>query len=116
MMKRRTIICTLILFCMVNSTFVLAEPSGNSTQTISTEWFENFLGDILTGASEGAARFASMALRVVVRVISTTYGLLAIVGALLWASNIDRNSGKRLIIGSLILLIVAECATPLIGT
>jgi hypothetical protein len=113
-MKLRTTIF-IMLFISAMPAVAIAEPVGNQTQTITADWFDNFVQGILSGAAEGAARFGIMVLRAVVNIISATYGLLAIAGAILWASNIDRQLGKRLVIGSVILLIFAEFAIPFIG-
>lgn len=108
-----------------------AQPDGNSTTPavgnsttpsignytappMTFEWFGHFIDGILSSASEGAAQFASLAARTAIRMISAIYGPLVLMGLLLWATGIERQLGRRLIIGSVILLVVAE-SVPLLG-
>ncbi|MBO3804230.1 MAG: hypothetical protein JTT11_10270 [Candidatus Brockarchaeota archaeon] len=116
-MKLKLVKAVPILICAFASAIpaALCEPAGNQTQALTADWFENFIEGVVSGAAEGAARFGAMALRAVVRVISSIYGLLAVAGAVLWASGIDRQLGKRLVLGSAVLLVVAEFAAPLAG-
>lgn len=124
-MKRSAIISLLCSICLVSSLGVAsADPVGNNTTTpaignytappATPEWFANFIDNILTTAGEGAARFASLAAKTALRIISAIYGPLVLIGVILWATRINRQLGKNLIFGSVILLIVAECA-PLLG-
>jgi len=96
---------------------------GNATTTaignytappMTPEWFGGFIDGILSAASEGAVRFASLAARTAIRIISAIYGPLVLIGLLLWATGFERQLGKRLILGSVILLVVAE-SVPLLG-
>jgi hypothetical protein len=115
-MKRDAIVLSSVLLCL-SLAFIpaFADPASNSTAPPATaEWFDNFVNGILTAAVEGAARFASLAGRTAMRIISAIYGPLALIGVLLWAADVDKQIGKRLILGSIILMIVVE-AIPLLG-
>jgi len=131
-MKRASTICLLGLLSLALFHWsASAEPPENSTTPaignattpavgnytappITPEWFGNFIDGILSSASEGAARFASLAARTAIRIISAIYGPLVLIGLLLWATGFERQLGKRLILGSVILLVVAE-SVPLLG-
>jgi len=123
-MKRASTICLLGLLPLALSQLsASAGPAENSSTPavgnytsppITPEWFGDFIDNILSAASEGAAQFASLAMRAAIRTISAIYGPLVLIGLLLWATGIERQLGKRLILGSVILLVVAE-GVPLLG-
>jgi len=132
-MKRASTIITILLglLPLMFNWSAFAQPDGNSTAPsignyttpsignytappMTPEWFGHFIDDILSAASEGAAQFASLVTRTAIRMISAIYGPLVLIGLLLWATGIERQLGRRLILGSVILLVVAESA-PLLG-
>ena len=122
-MKRALKICMLGLCLALSHWSASAGPVVNSTKPaignytappMTPDWFGGFIDGILSAASEGAARFASLAARTAIRIISAIYGPLVLIGLLLWATGIERQLGKRLILGSVILLVVAE-SVPLLG-
>jgi len=136
-MKRASAIFTILLGLLFFLPLVpynwsaSAQPEGNSTAPavgnsttpsignytappMTFDWFGHFIDDILSSANEGAAYFASLAARSAIRIISAIYGPLVLMGLLLWATGIERQLGRRLILGSVILLIVAE-SVPLLG-
>jgi len=130
-MKRASTIITILLPLILCHLSASAQLEGNATALsvgnyttpsvgnytappLTPEWFGHFIDDILSAASEGAAQFASLATRTAIRIISAIYGPLVLIGLLLWATGIERRLGRRLILGSVILLIVAE-SVPLLG-
>jgi hypothetical protein len=124
-MKRSAIVGLLCAICLAPSLgMAFAGPlDGNATipaignytaPPFTPEWFSNFIDSIFTAVGEGAARFASLAARTALLIISAIYGPLVLIGMILWATGIDRQLGKRLIFSSVMLLIVAE-SVPLLG-
>lgn len=108
-MELRKVVIFLPIIILASSTFLVnkARCEGDSNEGIQ-EKFQEAIGGWIKLFETNLQWFSSAMLEFMRYAIKTVYFLIGLAGFIMWATGISRYTGKKLVIGALLMAIVSE--------
>lgn len=115
------VLLAFVLTLSLNQELVCAQNNITVNETL-TSMYEDFLSGVkatinkfLSMVQETIIYVIRKGLEVLITIARASYVALGLLGLVLWATGISPYRGRHLIVGSIILAIIAEIASGLLG-